>query len=167
MKSIDPLNDLILGSLEACSCAVDKASVSLVHLIALGACNSFDSAHTCSNRAFAHDANHAETACAACMTTTTELYRSAKLNHTYLVAILLAKECYSAQFLCFLQGSVSVFLKGEVLTNALVDDVLYLANLLRSNLLKVREVKAQIIWSNQRALLLYVLAQYATQCLVK
>ena len=101
------------------------------------------------------------------MATATELNAGTELNYTNLVAILLAEEGNGTQFLCLLHGSVAVFLKGQVLTDTFVDQMLNLTNLLGSNLLEVREVEAQVVGSYQRTLLLNVLAQNGAQSLVQ
>ena len=52
VESFDSLNDLVLRGLKSCCGIVDETSVSLVHLIALYAGNSFDSSDTCSDTGF-------------------------------------------------------------------------------------------------------------------
>ena len=71
------------------------------------------------------------------MTTTTELNAGAELYDTYLIAVLLAEEGNSTQLLGFLNGGVAVFLQRNILTDTIVDQVLYLANLLGCYLLEV------------------------------
>ena len=66
------------------------------------------------------------------MTTTAKLDAAAKLYHTYLVAVFLTEESDSTKLLCLLDWSVAIFLQGEVLTNTLIDDMLYLTQLLRA-----------------------------------
>ena len=48
---------------------------------------------------------------------------------------------------------VTILLKGQVLADALVDEVFDLAKLLGAHLLEVREVEAQIVGCHERALL--------------
>ena len=71
------------------------------------------------------------------MTTTTELNAGTELYDTYLVAVLLTEEGNSTQLLGFLNGSITIFLQGQVLTDTIVDQVFYLTNLLGCYLLEV------------------------------
>ena len=96
-----------------------------------------DTANTSGNAALGDDANHTDATCALGMAATTELYAATELYNTYLVAILLAEEGNGTQFLGFLDGSVAIFLQGQVLADTLVNKVLYLADLLGCNLLEV------------------------------
>ena len=75
------------------------------------------------------------------MNTTTELSRWTEANHTNLVAILLAEEGDSAKLLSLLNRSIAVLIQWIVGTDHLVYHVLYLAELLISYLLEVREVE--------------------------
>ena len=74
---------------------------------------------------------------------------------------------YSAKLLSLLDRSIAVLIQGVVGTDHLVYHVLYLAELLSSYLLEVREVETQCILIYIRNLLLYVLAQNLLQAVVE
>ena len=75
------------------------------------------------------------------------------------VAILLAEEGDSAKLLSLLNRSIAVLIQCVVGTDHLVYHMLYLAELLISYLLEVREVETQGVLIYIRTLLLYVVAQ--------
>ena len=75
------------------------------------------------------------------MDTTAELAARTEANHAHLVAILLSKESYRTQFLCFFKRCVTMFVKGKILTYHLVDQALHLAQFLIGHFLEVGEVE--------------------------
>ena len=117
-----------------------------VHLFLDGfACDGFYATHASCHAAFGEDAHHADAACAAGMAAAAELNARTELYDAHLVAVLLAEEGDSAQLLSFLDWRVAIFLKRQVLTDALVDEVLHLADLFGRYLLEVREVETQVV----------------------
>ena len=115
-----------------------------------------DTANACGNAALADDADHTQPPGAAGVATTTELNALAELYNADVVAVLLTEQCYGTQFAGFIYGDVTIFLERDILADAFVDDVLYLAQLLGCDLLEVREVETQSVGSYERAFLFYV-----------
>ena len=60
-----------------------------------------------------------------------------------MVAVLLAEESYSAQFLGFVYGHVAMVLQGDILADAAVDDTLDLTQLFGSDFLEVAEIETE------------------------
>src|SRR5574344_154459 len=102
-----------------------------------------NTAYTCSNTAFRDNLEHTDSAGALCMDTTTELCGRTETNYTYLIAIFLAEERYSSQFLSFLDRSIAVLIQRKILTNHIIHDTFYLTNFFIGYFLEVREVKTQ------------------------
>ncbi len=101
------------------------------------------------------------------MDTTAELARRTKAHDTHLITIFLAKQGDSTQFLGFFHRHIAMFVTRQVLTDHVVDDTLYLAQLLVSHLLEVREVETQRVGRYKRTLLLHVVTQYLLQGIVE
>lgn len=83
------------------------------------------------------------------MATATELNTATELYYTYTVTVLLTEQSYGTEFLGFFHRYVTMILQSDILADTTVHNALYLAEFLRSNLLEVREVKAEIIGSNE------------------
>ena len=101
------------------------------------------------------------------MATATELHALAELYHADTVTVLLTEECDGTQLLGLLDGYVAVVLEGNVLTYLVVDETLHLTNLLGGHLLEMREVKTQVVGSDERTLLLHMLTQHLAESLVQ
>ena len=77
------------------------------------------------------------------MNTTTELTAWTEANNTNLVAILLTEEGYGTHLLCLLHWRITMLVHWIILTNHLIDKLLYLTKFFISNLLEVRNIEAE------------------------
>ena len=141
---IDVLSDdtlEILGIVEQALQSHDGILQTVDGLLASLASQSLDTADAGCYAALGDNLEETDLTGALGMNTTTELSRRTEANHTNLVAILLAEEGDGTQFLSLLDRSVAVLIQRIVGTNHLVHLALYLAKLLISHLLEVREVE--------------------------
>ena len=117
---IDELSDStlkVLGIVEHIADSLCSIFHSIKHFLALFASNSLNTTDAGSYATLRNNLEHTDTACAACVNTTTELARRSETNYTNLVAILLAEEGDSTELLCLLKWSVTMLVKWNVLTN--------------------------------------------------
>ena len=167
---VDVLSDdtfEILGVVEQALQRYDGILQTVDSLLASLASQSLDTADAGCYAALRDNLEETNLTGALGVNTTTELGRWTEANHTNLVAILLAEEGDSAKFLSLLDRSIAVLIQWIVGTDHLVYHVLYLAELLISYLLEVREVETQCILIYIRTLLLYVVAQNLLQAVVE
>ena len=131
-------------------CVVEQTADSLQHvldvvhqLLTLLAGLCLDTADAGSYAALGDDLEHTDATCRLCVDTAAELAARAEAHYAHLVAVLLAEEGDSAELLSLLERSVAVLVEWQVLTDEVVDETLYLAQLLVSHLGEVREVETQ------------------------
>ena len=104
---------------------------------------SFNTANAGSNRTFGDDFYHTDISGCSYMCTTTELDRSAELDHTNSVAILFTKESDSSQLLSFLDRNIAIFFQWDISADSCIDDMFNFTDFFIGHFLEVREVETQ------------------------
>ena len=112
-------------------------------LLTLLTCQGLDTTDTSGHTALREDLEEADLTRGLGVDTTTELARWTKTDHAHLVAVFLAEEGDSTELLGLIEGNLTMLVEGDILTDHLVDDTLYLTELLVADLLEMGEVKAQ------------------------
>ena len=101
------------------------------------------------------------------MNTTTEFTARTEAYYTYLVTIFLAEQSDCAKFFSFLNRSISMLVKMQVLANHAVYNHFYLTQFLVSDFLEMSEVKAQCCCVYIRTFLFHVISKNLLQSIVK
>ena len=101
------------------------------------------------------------------MDTTTELTTWTEANNTNLITILLTEEGYSTHLLCFFHRCVTVFVHRIISTNHSVNKSLHLTKFLIGDLLEVRNVETERVWTNVRTFLLCMITKNLFQSIVQ
>ena len=146
----------VLGIVEECLHGAQHILGLIQQFLTLLTSLGLDTADAGSHTALRDNLEETDATSAAGVNTTTELNALAELYNADAVAVLLAKQGYGTQLAGFIYGDVTIFLERDILADAFVDDVLYLAQLFGRDLLEVREVETQSVGSYERAFLFYV-----------
>ena len=101
------------------------------------------------------------------MDSSAEFAAGTEAHHAHRIAILLAKEGYGSHLAGLGQGQVAVFVQRQVLPDELVDEPLYLAELLVGDFLEVGKVEAQRVGRDKRAFLLDVRTEHLLEGVVE
>ena len=139
---VETVVDFQIGSIvEQCLQVIQRILDRIHQFLYFGPRDSFDTAHTGSNRAFADNTDHTDLACSRNVGTSTEFNRVSELDNTYLITVFFTEQSNSTQFFCLFDRKIAVFRQRDVLTDFGIYQMFHFTKLLVSHLLEVREVE--------------------------
>ena len=149
-----------------CFQTIDHILSGIVEFICASSGNRLYTTHSCSYAGLHDNTNRTDSTGTRHVATTTELNRRTVLDHTHVIAVFLAEQSHRSHCFRLSDRGMTTLLEVQVLTDDRIGQTLYLTQLFRAHFLEVREVKTQALRRNQTTLLLHVLAEYLTQCVV-